>query len=221
MAKKTCKSCKHFIGAGDFNLCCTEMYGLCYEKTPACDKFEENIKKKIKQIPKKYMTRGSYEGGGIRSISPIGLKLENLSLEELECPNCGQKNLYQHFENYMMGIGNYHIDCENCEWDSPATIDSSDCGDNIAELKSWLEAFYLMGKPKDKLNEDLTFYFYPEGEYRDKVMKYAFKRTYCSEFNKSYCPSFTNCDGIEDEKHRENCPHYCKFFKIGEKINED
>ena len=44
---KTCKDCTHFIGAGDWNLCCTEshegyLFGfLCYEDTPACEKFED------------------------------------------------------------------------------------------------------------------------------------------------------------------------------------
>ena len=49
MAKmtKTCKDCVHFIGAGDWDLCCTEHHDdypfgfLCYEDTPACKKFEE------------------------------------------------------------------------------------------------------------------------------------------------------------------------------------
>jgi hypothetical protein len=44
---KTCKDCIHFIGGGDWNLCCDlthECYSfgfLCYEDTPACGKFEE------------------------------------------------------------------------------------------------------------------------------------------------------------------------------------
>ena len=44
---KTCKECSKFIGAGDFDLCCIEthedyLFGfLCYEDTPACEKFEE------------------------------------------------------------------------------------------------------------------------------------------------------------------------------------
>ena len=37
----TCADCKHYIGAGDWNLCCRLKYGLCYESTPACTKFEE------------------------------------------------------------------------------------------------------------------------------------------------------------------------------------
>jgi len=43
-----CVFCKHFIGAGDWDLCCDLKhegypYGfLCYEDTEACDKFEED-----------------------------------------------------------------------------------------------------------------------------------------------------------------------------------
>lgn len=124
----------------------------------------------MKQIPKKYMTTGSYEKGGFRKISPIGIELNNKKLEELECPCCGQKSLYQHFNEHVMAIGEYYIDCENCDWVCP-TGPLSDCGDNIAELKTWLEAWYLLGKPKKRINENLIFELYPEGEYRDAVIK--------------------------------------------------
>ena len=49
MMDKTCKDCIHFIGCGDWDLCCTESHEgypfgfLCYEDTPACEKFEENV----------------------------------------------------------------------------------------------------------------------------------------------------------------------------------
>ena len=53
---KTCGQCKHFTGAGDWNICCTQkhpvpkmgqrskdfLFGhLCYEDTEACDLFDE------------------------------------------------------------------------------------------------------------------------------------------------------------------------------------
>lgn len=47
-----CVFCKHFIGAGDWNLCCDlehkgYLFGfLCYEDTEACDKFEEDYSAK-------------------------------------------------------------------------------------------------------------------------------------------------------------------------------
>jgi len=40
MPNKTCVSCKHFIGGGDWNLCCDLKYDLCYEHTLACQKYE-------------------------------------------------------------------------------------------------------------------------------------------------------------------------------------
>lgn len=38
---KVCGKCKHFIGGGDWNLCCDLMYDLCYARTKACYKYEE------------------------------------------------------------------------------------------------------------------------------------------------------------------------------------
>lgn len=52
IGSKTCGQCKHFTGAGDWNLCCTQKHPtqeekakgkyspwghLCYEDTEACD----------------------------------------------------------------------------------------------------------------------------------------------------------------------------------------
>ena len=43
---KKCGTCAHFIGAGDWNLCCDlphpdYPYGfLCYKNTEACEKYE-------------------------------------------------------------------------------------------------------------------------------------------------------------------------------------
>ena len=48
---KTCSQCRHFIGAGDWDLCCRlphpeYLFGfLCYEDTKACDMFEEKESK--------------------------------------------------------------------------------------------------------------------------------------------------------------------------------
>ena len=35
--KQTCGSCRHYIGGGDWNLCCDLMYDLCYRDTVGCD----------------------------------------------------------------------------------------------------------------------------------------------------------------------------------------
>ena len=45
----TCGTCKHYLGGGDWNLCCDlkhEDYPcgfLCYKYTPACDKYEMRV----------------------------------------------------------------------------------------------------------------------------------------------------------------------------------
>ena len=37
-----CGNCKHYIGGGDWNLCCDLQYDLCYVDTKACDKYERS-----------------------------------------------------------------------------------------------------------------------------------------------------------------------------------
>lgn len=38
---KHCYQCKHFLGGGDWNLCCNLKYELCYKPDNACSDFEE------------------------------------------------------------------------------------------------------------------------------------------------------------------------------------
>lgn len=38
--RPTCKTCDNYLGGGDWGLCCTETYGLCYEYTAACEKYK-------------------------------------------------------------------------------------------------------------------------------------------------------------------------------------
>ena len=40
--RKVCGNCSHFLGGGDWNLCCNLSPDLFYSNTPACDKFEPN-----------------------------------------------------------------------------------------------------------------------------------------------------------------------------------
>lgn len=42
---QVCGNCKHFIGGGDWNLCCDQMYDLCYRYTAACEKYEYSPEK--------------------------------------------------------------------------------------------------------------------------------------------------------------------------------
>lgn len=130
---------------------------------------------KPKSIPEKYMFHGSYENGGSRKCSPIAAELNKLTLEEIACPKCGEKHLYQCFDEIMTGIGNYWIGCDSCGWTAPIGK-STDCGETICELKDWLEVFELLGRPTDRLNENLILELYPtENGWRDKIRE---------EFNK-------------------------------------
>ena len=121
------------------------------------------------EIPEQYMCRGSYEAGGFRTISPIGIEINKMELEEIACPCCGEKALrikdygYDFFSDFVVG-------CDNCEWDAPV-MHLSDYGETPCEFKKWLEAFYLLGKPKERLNEDLTLLFYPDNGWREKERK--------------------------------------------------
>ena len=38
---KTCFSCTHFLGGGDWGLCCTINDDLCYFDTEACNNYEK------------------------------------------------------------------------------------------------------------------------------------------------------------------------------------
>ena len=124
---------------------------------------------KDETIPKEYMVQGSYESGGCRKISPIGIKLRNKPLEEIECPCCGNKDL--RVGDYGDGWNiEYQVVCDTCDWHSP-TEQLSDYGEATCPFREWLEAWYLLGKPEDRINEDLTLEFYPEGEYRETMRK--------------------------------------------------
>lgn len=126
---------------------------------------------KPKSVPEQYMFHGSYEHGGGRRCSPVALSLSKLTLDEIECPCCGKKDLRLSFDEIVMGIGDYYISCDNyeCEWTAPIGT-SSDCGEIICELKGWLEVFELLGRPKDRLNENLVLELYPtENGWRDKI----------------------------------------------------
>lgn len=39
-ANKVCGLCKHFLGMGDYNLCCDKQYDLTYTFSKPCDMFE-------------------------------------------------------------------------------------------------------------------------------------------------------------------------------------
>lgn len=47
--KKVCGSCRYFIGAGDFNLCCEKHSWLCYRDSEACELYEYS-EEKVRQL---------------------------------------------------------------------------------------------------------------------------------------------------------------------------
>lgn len=66
----TCGSCKHYIGGGDWNLCCDLKYDLCYRFSEACENYvysEEKVQqlkeldKKIARIVKELQTQETLE----------------------------------------------------------------------------------------------------------------------------------------------------------------
>ncbi len=46
---ETCGSCKHYIGGGDWNLCCDLKYDLCYRFDEACEYYVYS-KEKVQQL---------------------------------------------------------------------------------------------------------------------------------------------------------------------------
>lgn len=70
---KTCGQCSHFLGMGDWNLCCDlphpecPMGHLCYENTTACEKFEPIEKLTEKEFYEKYCRKcGSLRCEGMK-----------------------------------------------------------------------------------------------------------------------------------------------------------
>ena len=61
---KTCATCGHYMGGGDWNLCCDIHYELCYRNTPACDDYiyDENGSQRLAErdrILQEYVQRMS------------------------------------------------------------------------------------------------------------------------------------------------------------------
>ena len=119
-------------------------------------------KKAKPEIPEEYKWKFNKNGAGARTVSPVGIELEGKRLEEIACPCCGQKKLrlmrFDPDDARGPDMPDYQVGCDECDWICHGTI-SSDCGDAIASFKSWMEAFILLGRPKDRVNEDLDAEF--------------------------------------------------------------
>lgn len=75
-----CAQCLHYTGGGDWGLCCDLMYGLTYEYSEACDRFEQR---------EGCVNASSYVGmfrcsrcGAFTKDAPSGVET---------CPSCGEK----------------------------------------------------------------------------------------------------------------------------------
>lgn len=94
---RLCVQCSHYIGCGDWDLCCNQQEKrLCYEDTPAddCPKFHQTTLCK---------NHSSYVGMFRCTICGYFDREANV---DKECPNCG---------NTIRGAmwrGQKHFDCE-------------------------------------------------------------------------------------------------------------
>lgn len=76
--EKTCGSCKHYIGGGDWNLCCDLEHPeapcgfLCYKYTEACEKYEPELSK----------SRDRNIGEMLRTLREIATGMEVSGLEK-------------------------------------------------------------------------------------------------------------------------------------------
>lgn len=88
--KKVCGNCNHFVGGGDWNLCCNVLHPtkkekeegktypfghLCYEDTPPCDMWEESkkfhIEKATKQVEELFETEKQKEKNNTLFLSKL------------------------------------------------------------------------------------------------------------------------------------------------------
>ena len=67
--KDFCAFCEHYIGGGDWNLCCDQKYGLCYAHTEACELFKENPVAKRAFLDGIRMYRAAIQNREPRSVS--------------------------------------------------------------------------------------------------------------------------------------------------------
>lgn len=110
----------------------------------------------MSNIPKEYQWHD-----GVRQRSPIGSSLDKVQFNHLACPCCKRQSLQiGETGDLYPDVIDYFVYCGWCDWESP-TGTNSDYGDTIVEFKEWLEAFYLLDEPHDRLDEDLRDEFGP------------------------------------------------------------
>lgn len=82
---RKCGTCKHYTGAGDWDLCCNKsMRRLCYSRDDACEKYEENpIKHRYYIVMDNQVIVRHEDKVGIHPVYAIKLMAEDLA-EKLE-----------------------------------------------------------------------------------------------------------------------------------------
>ena len=76
-----CGTCKHYTGAGDFDLCCMKSERrLCYKNDDACEKWEENPIKHRYYVSMDGLIIARYNDNlGIHPVYAIKLMADDLS----------------------------------------------------------------------------------------------------------------------------------------------
>lgn len=115
----------------------------------------------IKEDLKPWM-QGRYS----RSCCPQEMKYYDMKLEEIECPRCGKKALWQPQYGDFGFNEYYRVECDECDYIFP--IQSSDCGECICEAKTQLGIFELLGRPSELLDCDLQLLLYKDANERQK-----------------------------------------------------
>lgn len=126
----------------------------------------------MKKIPSKYLFEydSKYDTFFREELSPTIQSLRALTLEQTPCPVCLDCNLrIGNFGPDSM-FPDYRITCDSCEFTCPSG--SSDYGEAKFEFERWAEAFYLLGKPTELLNDPYAeIYLYKKGESRNIALK--------------------------------------------------
>lgn len=103
-------------------------------------------------IPEKYKA----DAHGFRNVSPIERQLRIYDIVDYECPCCGKKRLrIARYNGVQDDFPEYGITCDECDWSWPLP-NMSDYGEVLCEFRTWYTAWIYLGKPKDRVNEDLT-----------------------------------------------------------------
>ena len=106
-------------------------------------------------IPEEYRWNPIKGGSSSRTCSPIERLLEPYTLEAFPCPHCEKKNLCLIQQEGIMGEPEYWVGCGSSGWDCKSGI-CHDCGEVIADFKTWYAAWIMLDRPKDRLEEDLV-----------------------------------------------------------------